>query len=822
MDFFQSQEESKFNQLKSEMRLAPFSSLRSSSVSEFTSAGLKFNNFLDSNFGPEVKWENSVAAILLYQWTIHDLDEIVKTGHRPKGAEIEEFFKNYYKKYDDLVRILESIWHNDKNVLTQQEEKQLVSYLSISSPEFFQDFITNCALYDMCFYHHNKEIIKEAMGRFKKDIPFFLKWLGEKNLALSCLLADTIPGGEHKNFSSYNHIAINRFFAEEVLNNIPVEHWTPEMVCGLGTAIFFKDIPPSYFVKYARALETGNETQVANRISSFLNFLSGKTAEKQSLGGSSIYSYVDKNEDWMVALSKLFVQLKTPEGIKQAAEYLNLEKNADFVEKVKGKLSVEEMEKLVKICANSPAAIRQVYSIQNKEGKPLLWSLYEKGKLTKEEMEQVLKQAIRDKKIDFLMGNKTSHFSSEFPAYKELKEFFATKSSAMGTRFLNSFSWQGVGAETQTGILHDFVNSNAIYLHYCQKLGLANELAKGKHYYKLLSFFYGDNADTNSTPKALFSEQHLKELWLHKDEMGKTPWHYICEDKEKIFFQKRFKELTPLFLSACQLPDKFGKTPLDYAQNDIKFMRYLTEKMPQLDKVYAEKGVHTEYKPVERKVVQPVTPVAPAPAQPVVQKTKPVLTEEEQLQQMQTGLEYAIGHKQNLIIQGPHRAFGLTCDVGKEVHSDEAYRQDILEHIQKLISTPISQSLIIRGEHRWKTFGGGEVNELSISPLSGNAQSMPRLYCKKELFKKEGKTLAVTNTREANKKDLKTQTIWVAVKKGDKRNQTEVGHQAENIGFQNDGQRYDGVRKINNLPWFVVDVSGNAPLLKILSNNPRQ
>ena len=147
----------------------------------------------------------------------------------------------------------------------------------------------------------------------------------------------------------------------------------------------------------------------------------------------------------------------------------------------------------------------------------------------------------------------------------------------MGTRFLNSFSWQGMGAETQTRILRDFVNSNAIYLHYCKKLGLANELAKSKNYYKLLAFCYGENADTNSTPKALFSARHLKELWQHTDAMGKTPWHYICEDKEKIFFQKRFKELTPLFLSVCQVSDKFGKTPLDYAKNDIKFMRYLTD-----------------------------------------------------------------------------------------------------------------------------------------------------------------------------------------------------------------------------------------------------
>lgn len=744
---------------------------------------------------------NAIALKLGAAWTKYECDLIV-AGKR-KGLSSSQTIKDAYdslrQRHKKLADILKKVWKEGKVSLLPQEESFLVTHLKYDA-EHFKNFISTCSLYDKCFFNRNKQVIQVAMDEFKKDIPFFIEWTNRESEFFINNEGETEP------VKNMDHLLHNFVFAQAVLKNIPPETWTYGITNALGTWVVDQETEFSYIREFARKLEKCPRDKIKDYFEIIADL---KDVNKKLLDG---FSY----KGLLVLLS----QLKEEKAVHEAT--LFYEKNGDEVMgNETPKLTFEEWEKLAKFLSKTPMGVRQLMDASMKSENPLIWRLYAKGALDKEDLKRILTFSMKHDRRDFLMTKKPIHFSKDFPCYEELKRYFKEKSSAQGTRFFNSFSWQGDSVDTRCALFRDFIPSRAVRFFYYQNWHLLNHWAKEKNHYKILSFCYGENADTNPTPKSQIDAQNLKNLWLHQDENGKTPWHYICERKnmeDKIYFQRRFKELSALFLASCEIRDKDGKTPLDYALSDSKFMKNLLEKIPVVQNVLAKQGIQWNETRLERKkeITQPVkeepkkVELAPAiPVQPVKSNAK---IEAEEKTKITEAMDAALKKHQNLILLGRERDFALAYTVLKDAKADKIYYQDIVEHLQKFLATPQGQDFIIRGEMRWrpmKRMDGITINELAISPAGGNSEAMPRFYCKKELFAKQGKEYVITNQRQEEKKKS-TQpplTIWVATKKGDKRKQLSDAQTAQNMGFVNDGQPYTANKTINNLSWYTLDLS---------------
>lgn len=774
-------------------------------MEEFHRQGKEFRkeirDFLSKEEGEEETLEKIAfqLAIKLVSLQIKHETDLIQSG-KQKGLtsvpNIKNTFESVKEKYKQLTNILKKVWGEGQVTLLPQEESLLATYLRLDSDDF-KEFISYCSLYDKCFFNQNKQIIQVAMDEFKKDIPFFIEWISKEN---EFFLNDK---RETEHMENIDHIFHNFVFAEAVLKNIPPESWTNDVVSTLGTWVVREKVTSSYIREFSKKLEKCPVDKIKNY---FANLSEIDEADIEKMSGFSFKG-----------LLTLLPLLKEEQSIREANQFFE-EKGSFIMEREAKNLTFDEWKKLAKFLSKSSTGIEQLINFSMKQENPLIWRLYSNETLDKEDLKNILSFAIKNNRRDFLMVKKSIHFSKEFPYYNELREFFKNN-SAQGTCFLNSFSWQGDSVDTRCSLLKDFITSKSIYFYYCQNLNLFHHMVKNKSHYKILSFCYGENADTNSAPKSQIDEKNLKKLWLHQDENGKTPWHYICERKDtddKIYFQRRFKELSKLFLASCDIRDKDGKTPLDYALSDNKFMKNLLEKIPQVKDVLEKQGIQwsetrvihkseksfSSEKDVKKEISKPVIPVSTTEIDEKV--------EQEEKSKIEEAIAVAFQKRQNLILIGRERNFALAYSVLRDVKSDETYRKDILEHIQKFLSTPQDQDFVIRGEMRWrpmKCIVG--INELAISPLGCNAESMPRFYCKKELFTKQGKEYCITNRRQEAKKKNAPQplTIWVATKKGDKRKQFSDAQIAQNMLFVNDGQTYSNGKVMNNFSWYTLDLS---------------
>lgn len=203
---------------------------------------------------------------------------------------------------------------------------------------------------------------------------------------------------------------------------------------------------------------------------------------------------------------------------------------------------------------------------------------------------------------------------------------------------------------------------------------------------------------------------------------------------------------------------------------------------------------------------------------PVIPKTN--ITEKSKEEKIQDAFASALEKNQNLILVGKHRSLGLTNAVVQNIVDDDEYQEDIIEHIEGLLSTPQGQDFGRSGNSRWKPVQGSNVlYELSVNPKTGHRQTTPRLYAKKELFIQNESSMELTNTQAKKKQE----TVWVLVRKGCKRTQENDIDLAEKVYFENDGKQHDGHVVVNNLSWekVVVDPPFDVPQKVILQNGGR-
>lgn len=690
----------------------------------------------------EKKKEKAIRTVALFLATAG----VIKNGSFDNRKACYEALKN---RHQQLIPLVRKLWKGKE--VTAQEESCLATHLR-ADEEHFKHYLLESPLYDMGFLQGNKLVIQAAVEHFKKDIPFFNEWLNEENCLLSYFAQEMEPE-DRKGFSTSGKgfIEGQYCFAEAVLKNIPPEGWSNDVIQVLGKWIASKDVSLSYIRDFTKKLEKCP----ADKINKFFDSLSKyiKTKEKISdFSDKGIYSFLS--------------YLKNPHAIQRAVNFYDKHSSL-FAPKNGPVFSNEEWEKVAGFLAKTQQGVGQLIKASTKQNAHLIWRLIDKNVLNQNDLEKILKFSIKNDCRDFLMAGKPVHISKDFTCYEELKVFFKTKSALQIYQFLNSFSWTGNTVEEKCDLLKDFVSSKAISNFFCQKLGLFNHWAKAKSFRKILTYCYGENVDLE--PLLKMNPKDLQKVFSQQDEGGKTLWHYICQNFERMFFNRRLKELSDSFIRNCLVKDKSGKTPLDYASLDSKFLKKISEKNPLILQKLSSSNIPTAYVPVKKgKTAEESGPVLKlAPAIPETEKPQPVLSDIEQQKKIEQAINFSVQRQNNLIIKGGHRTFGLSCSVLKEIQSDEDFKQDILEQLQKLSNTPHGTAFIVDGKVRWKTFKGvNGIRELAISPQKGHSQGMPRIYFTEIPFKTEGASFKLVGANDEN-----SAMVWVGLKKGDKRDQ---------------------------------------------------
>ena len=232
-----------------------------------------------------------------------------------------------------------------------------------------------------------------------------------------------------------------------------------------------------------------------------------------------------------------------------------------------------------------------------REDSQSVWKLLADGLIRNDEMKPVILQAIQEHRTTFLLEPKDMELTPDFPAYAELKDYF--RHHPKGLSFIASFSHPHMTADVRFRLASDFVPNKPLTL--ARLYGLIPYLTRSAQEQEALSFlFQGDFVrQQNIAPR--FSQKALDALMTQTDDTGKTPWHYLCERKNRLFFGRHFRALYPSFIQAFQRPDHTGKTPLDFIRSDLKFRQMIAERIPAAEKIMTQAGLSLVYEPSTHK-----------------------------------------------------------------------------------------------------------------------------------------------------------------------------------------------------------------------------
>ena len=176
------------------------------------------------------------------------------------------------------------------------------------------------------------------------------------------------------------------------------------------------------------------------------------------------------------------------------------------------------------------------------------------------------------------------------------------------------------------------------------------------------------------------------------------------------------------------------------------------------------------------------------------------------LEKIRDAINLAIQRGQNVVLKGQYRTLGLTLPTMKALMDDQ-YAEDSMEHIDKVLRTPLDEDVIIRGANRWKQFASdGHLYELTVCPKSGHSQAMPRFYFQKRFFVlTDSANPRMVPSNGNAPADGNACVVWVGVRKGTKRSQKRDAALADAVLFPGD-MKTSALQSYNTLSWMMADV----------------
>ncbi len=576
----------------------------------------KFMNEMDDSVIDMIEHIDSKTQKLFFDL----LKIILDKKHPPKKTNTEQdiikFFKTLRQYRQQLFPAVNRVCNPQLQQIDNKDEKTLLSFLQgYGNDTLAKKMLFNTPFFDNCFAKGSPLLTQYAMDVFKRDISIFNCWLEKRN---DFLIQTSILSEQDKSIKTpigYDFILHNNLFASTLRSTIPVNDLNHNMLLAMGSNAMHKNNSEQNLIAFIRVIEklpAKKQADISNVLVLFINSVLNEGLKNNE----EIYD--------MQKIKALLTQARSPILKKELASFLK-HIYPLFWGRLKAlKFSDEEYKSIIQLTLLSHDW-NKLFDLKDSNQNSVVWGLYRKGLLNNDDLSQIIKQAILQKKNNFLFAKKDMLFSSEIPCFSDLKGYFSDQPQ-QAYAFINSFQRKG-NDDTLYHSVKSFIESPSFRSYFIRKNKVLNQFAQNNDFISILSFFYGKDVLNTQNPPCLINKKTGLLLSNQQDDCGKTLWHYVCKNKEKSLFRKDLKFLTEAFLSCCQIKDNDGKTPLEYVNGDLKFLKYLTAKIPQIEQILKKQGIFAEY--VKQSSEEKKTPVTPQEKTEIKKETATVVAKKE-------------------------------------------------------------------------------------------------------------------------------------------------------------------------------------------------
>lgn len=492
------------------------------------------------------------------------LEEKKNTLRQKGGKEITEALESLQEEWDNTEKSVNDIFR------TQKAFRRMNILDLLFKTDFFDRFLEE----------ENIAVINFLTDFFKENPSEFYAFLERGNRYIS---RKRFP--YEKKLEGFAHILENSVFASAIREKIPAHIWSKKLVLALGCNALHRSTHLSSTEDFVRKLEEQPEDKLERNADSFF-----KMVNETFIAYSDDDSFAHSPQN----LRAFLTTPKTKTLQQLSLRFFNNIKDDCFNQILDG-VKEDELQSLCNILIQSPKSRKRLIKLKLQTGKNLVWTAFAKGALTKSNMELLISEAIAQDDMQFLFSPKEIEMTDKLPCYRQLCDYFKDKTQAL--HFIDTFQKGFKTEEQRFTQTIDFIQNKEMKLKISEFYRVVNFWAKENADKKILSFLFDGDIEKQQNLVLKISEKQARTLLLKQDKDGKTPWHYFCSNRNRLFFGKNFKILHQIFLQSCQIKDKDGKTPLDYISGDLKFRKILAEKIPATEKLMERAGMTLEYKP---------------------------------------------------------------------------------------------------------------------------------------------------------------------------------------------------------------------------------